>query len=300
MISVCIPVFNFSVCNLVNELTIQLAKSNVVYEIILIDDASATEYRDQYKTMTASATYIQLGQNIGRASIRNLFLQKVQYDHLLFLDCDSIVFKADFIVSYLNIISKYPNSVLCGGRIYPNEDPGKEKRLNWKYGIKVESKSTEERSQHAYASFMTNNFIVSKKILNSIRFDERLNNYGHEDTLWGNELRKNNIEIIHIDNPVLNGAIENNTEFLRKTRTAITNLLFIEKNYSADKELLNCISLIRFYDRYKFAAGLFNGLFIIFSPLIVWLLKRGIVNLKLFSFYKLGYFIHIKKQQKSV
>lgn len=300
MISVCIPVFNFSVCNLVNELNIQLAKSNVVYEIILIDDASASEFRNQYKTLPSSVTYIQLEQNIGRAAIRNLFLKKTQYNHLLFLDCDSIVFNADFIASYLNIISKQPNSVLCGGRIYPKEYPGKEKRLNWKYGTKIESKSAEVRSQHPAASFMTNNFIVPKKILNSIRFDERLNQYGHEDTLWGNELRKNNIDIIHINNPVLNGAIENNKVFLSKTKTAIENLIFIEKNYAADKELLNCISLIRFYNRFKFATGLINGLFIIFSPLIVSLLKMGIVNLKLFSFYKLGYFIHIKKQQKSV
>ena len=38
---------------------------------------------------------------------------------------------------------------------------------------------------------------------------------------------KNNILIKHIDNPVIHDFDDTNTEFLRKTRQGIKNLLFI-------------------------------------------------------------------------
>ena len=54
-----------------------------------------------------------------------------------------------------------------------------------------------------------------------ISFNERLSGYGHEDTLFGYELNKNNIQIHHIDNPVLNGHLDTNEAFLLKTEEGL-------------------------------------------------------------------------------
>ena len=47
--------------------------------------------------------------------------------------------------------------------------------------------------------------MISKTCFEQISFNEDLQGYGHEDTLFGYELDKKNIQIHHLDNPVLNG-----------------------------------------------------------------------------------------------
>lgn len=139
---------------------------------------------------SAKEVYIELEKNIGRAAIRNRFLNYAKYDNLIFLDCDSVIYSNDFLFKYINAIYENPNQLICGGRKYSELPPKRDKKLRWIYGIKRESKTSEARSKKPHKSFMTNNFIISKKILGTIQFDERLVEYGHEDTLFGFELKK--------------------------------------------------------------------------------------------------------------
>ena len=289
MISICIPVYNFNITALVNELSNQVNSLNIPCEIIVIDDGSV-HFKEVNKIACDKHTYIELPGNIGRARIRNLFLKYAQYPYLLFLDCDSQIKTSSFLSNYVEILKDNP-SVVCGGRIYENTRPNREKRLRWKYGILRESQPYAVRREFPYKSFMTNNFLISKKVFEENKFDERILKYGHEDTLFGFSLKKRNIKITHIDNPVINGDVELNREYLNKTREGVINLVNILNFTNYDKELMDDITLLRFYNKVRKIESIVYLSFVLSRPLIVFLLTRGYISLHLFDFYKLGILI---------
>lgn len=289
MITICIPVFNFNITSLVNELSNQAKSLNIQYEIIIIDDCSEN-FKIKNKNICEKFNYIELSENIGRAKIRNLFLKYAKYDYLLFLDCDSLIGTPNFLSKYVEIIDEAPN-VVCGGRVYDKSRPKREKMLRWKYGILRESKPCEIRRRFPNKSFMTSNFLINKKILEEIKFDERILQYGHEDTLFGFSLKKMNITITHIDNPVINGDVEQNSEYLNKTKESVINLISILNFIEYDNDLINDITILRFYNKVRKAEKIIYISFVLLKPLIVFLLSKGYISLYLFDYYKLGVFI---------
>jgi len=289
MLSICIPVYNFNIAPLINELSGQADSLGIQYEILIIDDCS-TLFREVNKSVCEKYCYVELSENIGRAKARNLFLKYAKYEYVLFLDCDSIVGTPGFLAEYVKIIRTLPD-VVCGGRIYNKERPGRDKMLRWKYGIRRESRSAEVRQKLPYQSFMTCNFLIIRKIFDDIRFDERLVRYGHEDTLFGFSLKIKKFTITHIDNPVINGDLEQNVEYLIKTKEGILNLIDILNYLNFDNDLINDIALLKFYYKIRKAHRVIKFLFFLFKPFIAFLLSRGFVNLYLFDFYKLGIFV---------
>ncbi len=210
MISILIPVYNCNIVSLVNELHNQASVASVPVEIIVVDDCSSELLRDQNKDVNKlpGVKFIELEKNIGRASIRNKLAGMASFPTLLFMDCDSEVPDPDYIKNYLPYCGK--EVVVCGGRIYrpvPPDEP--EMMLRWLYGIKREQLPANVRSKDPYHSFMTNNFLISRSILSQIRFDESLVQYGHEDTLFGFELKKKGIPVIHIQNPLIHTGLGN-------------------------------------------------------------------------------------------
>lgn len=292
MISICIPVYNFNVTSLINELSNQVNSLNIQCEIIVIDDCSEN-FKTINKIECKKHTYIELSENIGRARIRNLFLKYAKYEYLLFLDCDSLIKTSSFLSNYVEIIKEKP-SVVCGGRIYETNRPKREKRLRWKYGILRESQSSSVRQEFPNKSFMTNNFLIRKKEFEENKFDERIVRYGHEDTLFGFSLKKRNIKITHIDNPVINGDVEQNREYLKKTKEGVINLINI-LSFIKDKDLINDVTILSFYKKVKKIEKIVHLSFVISKPLIVFLLTRGYISLYLFDYYKLGTLIENMK-----
>ncbi len=294
MISICIPVYNFNITSLIKELSKQATSLTIEYEIIIIDDCSQ-HFLEINKAACQELTYIELPKNIGRASIRNLFLKYAQYEYLLFIDCDSLIETPSLLHNYEAAIKSNP-LVVCGGRTYSPKRPERNKILKWKYGIFRESKPSNIRSHFPNQSFMTNNFLIRKKTLEEIKFDERITKYGHEDTLFGLELKNNNIVITHINNPVLNSELDTNTECLKKTRESILNLINILNDPKYKKDLMKDVAMLRFYNKVKKAEKLIGVSFLFLKPIIAFLLKKGYVHLYLFDYYKLGLFIENKRR----
>lgn len=288
MISICIPIYNFNISALVGRLTEQIKQLEVPAEILLIDDASLPAFKEQNTVIASQHHYIPLDKNIGRAAIRNRFLNIAQYPYLLFLDCDSLVEESHFLQNYVESIKQYPNHVICGGRVYPTTPPSRDKMLRWKYGVAKESKPATIRNKHPHASFMTNNFVIPKLVFQDIRFDESLVDYGHEDTLFGFELRKNEVPIIHSNNPILNGDLETNKVFLKNTEKGIANLARILQKKEFDKELIQDVTLLRVYYKFKNFEWLIRFKFFLLKPLLRSYLNQGYANLWIFDFYKLG------------
>jgi GT2 family glycosyltransferase len=164
------------------------------------------------------------------------------------MDCDSKVPDPDYIKKYLPYSGR--EIVVCGGRIYkpvPPDEP--DMMLRWLYGIKREQIPAKIRNQHPYHSFMTNNFLISRSILSQIRFDESLIQYGHEDTLFGFELKKKGFPVIHIQNPLIHTGLEITSEFLRKTSEGIENLVSLIVQGKLDREGFEDIKILRVYNK---------------------------------------------------
>ena len=291
MLSVCIPVYNIDITKLISELVLQTNGVKSLVEIIIIDDSSKVEFQRINKKLSNihKIKYVQLDENIGRSKIRNLFLQYINFDYLLFLDCDSIIIESNFIQRYLDEINN-KGLVICGGRSYYFAIPDKEFYLRWKYGLKRECLAANTRKKNAYQSFMTNNFVVKAEILKLQPFDEQLTDYGHEDTLFGFTLKQNKIPITHINNAVNHAYDENNAEFINKTELALKNLVKIRafvKNESFDSD----IKILRIYKKISYLKAQYILLIIynIFKRFIVLLLIGSRGGLYLFDFYKLLY-----------
>jgi cellulose synthase/poly-beta-1,6-N-acetylglucosamine synthase-like glycosyltransferase len=248
MLSILVPVYNFDVNALARELKRQCDGCAIEYEIFLCDDASHESERRMNGGILSldNVKFKQLEKNHGRARIRNLMAAESRYDNLLFMDCDSEVVKDDYIKSYLPYCGN--NNVVCGGRVYSLIPPvDKNKRLRWKTGKKKEEIDAAVRNRNSYRSFMTNNFLIPKNSMLSNLFDESITGYGHEDTLFGFQLKRKKIKVVHIDNPLLHTGLEDAKEFLTKTDNATANLWQIWKSKRLSEKELKEIPLMKTY-----------------------------------------------------
>jgi glycosyltransferase involved in cell wall biosynthesis len=290
-LSICIPVYNFDVTALVASLGRQCRELLGVCEIICIDDGSQSSVVKRNRIVCeAAGRYIALEKNVGRASIRNLFASLVQSDYLLFLDCDSVLLSERFVARYLEAIAQGTGPVICGGRVYDPICPGRDRHLRWKYGICKESMPRSVRDRHPHRSFMTNNFAIRRNLFDMIRFDERLRQYGHEDTLFGFKLKQSGIAVSNIENPILNGDVETNREFMRKTDEGVKSLVQVIDYAGRAPELIEDIALARFYEKCRrmHAISLMDFTFSIVSPALRTFLCTGYAPLVWFDLYKLG------------
>lgn len=228
MLSICIPVFNFEVGSLVTDLLAQAKALHDDFEILLWDDGSTGSYRNKnqgLQELDSRIRYHELAENVGRSKIRNQLAAAAEYEWLLFLDCDAALVDDSFLARYQVTFDKHPHpAVVCGGRIYPAQPTDPALQLHWKYGTHKESQPAIHRLKSPNASFMTNNFLVSKSIFERIQFNEALRGYGHEDTLFGWDLKSNQIQIDHIENPVCHIGLVSTAVFLAKTEEGVDNL----------------------------------------------------------------------------
>ncbi|MCF6364744.1 MAG: glycosyltransferase [Bacteroidales bacterium] len=297
MLSVLIPIYNFDIRQFINELHSQAVHNKIDFEIILADDASDLNFRkiNIETDKLENVKYIQLTKNIGRSAIRNYLAEQAKYDYLLFADCDSEIQNKDFIKKY--IFDCKNEVVLCGGRTYKKDKPFCNKEyFRWYYGTKREVKNAEERNKFPNRSFMTNNYIISKSIHNLIKFDEKIAEYGHEDTLFGTELKRKNIKIKHIDNPLIHIGLETCTDFISKTKNGIENLVYLLKSYDYP-ELFEDIKLLNIYKKTSSLSFLFRLYFKIFRKLTEKNLCGTHPSLKLFDLYKLAYLHKINRKK---
>ncbi|MBQ9473078.1 MAG: glycosyltransferase family 2 protein [Bacteroidales bacterium] len=294
MLSLCIPIYNYDVRATVRRLAAQAARLDVPVEIVCIDDASSEPFRTLNSELGDVAKLICLERNVGRSRIRNLFLEHTAQPYMLFLDCDSLIVDDGFLQRYVEVLLREGGSVslvVCGGRIYPPA-ADRRHRLRHRYGVERECRDAAQRRMRPYASFMTNNFVVPREVLRAIPFDESLSRYGHEDTLFGIRLAQRQVPIAHIDNPVLNGDVEENGEFLRKTREGVENLVDIYLSAGLEREFEQQVALVSFYKTLK-SKGLLpvvRAVGRLAVPPMEWCLKCGIVSVKVFNFYKLCLF----------
>jgi len=203
----------------------------------------------------------------------------------------------DYIANYLNYIGKFP--VIYGGRLYVDDKSiATPYKLHWLYGIKREQSPARIRNEEPNRSFQTNNFLISKQLIVDIGFNEKITGYGHEDTLFGYELKKRDIKILHIDNPVVHLGLEPGEEFLRKTREGIKNLKRIMRINGNEKKLVRDITILSYYKKVK-QLGLDTAVQYFYKR-YEHVLRRNLLgkkpNLLVFDLYKLGYLCSLNSE----
>ena len=301
MLSICIPIFNLEVSELVSMLDEQSKSIGIPYEIVLIDDCSKPEFKLKNKDLNKleSIIYIELEKNIGRSAIRNLFLKYSQYENLLFLDCDSQVTDNLFVANYIKHCD-ITEKVICGGTKYPTKPKNNQSPLRWKFGVNRECIPAEKRDKNPYQSFMSNNFLIKRSILDKIKFEEKLEGYGHEDSLLGYSLKQNKVPLMHINNPVIHDFSETDQEFLCKTKQALRNLYFINSEMDLGADFSDMIKLLKVYSRIKKMGMKFPAfiLILILKPLICISFNTGILSLIALDVYKLGYYLGLLWRSK--
>ena len=291
MISILIPVYNFNIVPLVSELHRQASLAAVPFEIIVLDDCSSSFLRDQNMDVSKmdGVKFHELNTNVGRASIRNRLAGMAEYSSLLFMDCDSEILDSKYIEKYLPFCGQ--DVVVCGGRIYKPDPPDEpDMMLRWMYGMHREQIPVADRQENPYHSFMTNNFLISRSILSRIHFDESIVQYGHEDTLFGFELRKGGIPVIHIDNPLVHIGLEIAREFLRKTSEGIENLVTLVQEGKINRDDIRDISLLRTYDTLDrfWMVSVYLLVFYLLERVVMRNLLGSNPNLRTFDLYKLS------------
>ncbi len=292
MLSILIPVYNFNVVPLVEDLQVQALELGIAFEIICLDDGSQEAYKIPNRALSQieEVIYQELPQNLGRAKIRNELAKLAVFDYLLFMDCDSKVVRSDYLKKYIDRVEA--RTLLYGGRVY-KDSPPKDKELvfHWKYGRTREQVAVEDRQKQAYHAFQTNNFLVPKSVFMDIRFDEKLVEYGHEDTLFGFELRNRNIPILHLDNPLEHIGLEAVDHFLRKTKKGVKNLLIIYRQNAFIET-----KLLRVYQKITKLGLRYPLSYILgfFEKQMENHLKSENPNMKVFDLYKLALILREK------
>jgi glycosyltransferase involved in cell wall biosynthesis len=292
LISILIPSYNRDLTDLVTGLRQQAAEAGIRCEILIADDNSAAGFRERNRALAqiSHVRYLQLEENIGRASIRNLLAVEARYENLLFMDADARLPEGKYLSRYAEMCG--PEQVICGGTAYgsnPPDDPAY--HLRWKYGRIREARTAAVRSEDPCRAFSSFQFLATRKILEKVPFDEKLKAYGHEDTVFGLELERKGIPVVHIDNALVHMGLEPVDEFLVKTRQGLENLRWLveQERYAGLEQRVRILKTYRFVRKWGFSSCLkwFN------MAGKAWMyrkLGRRNPSLRIFDLYKLCYF----------
>jgi len=243
--------------------------------------------------------YIELDTNIGRSAIRNQLAENASFNYLLFLDCDSEISDNEFLIRYIPYCAS--KAIVFGGRIYSKQISDAEKYLRWYYGRSRKSTDAKVRKRFPNRSFMTNNFLISKDLINFIKFESKLKLYGHEDTLMGYQLKKAGIIIQHIDNPLIHVGLESASDFIRKTEEGLSNLLNLYFEYGSDPLFIEDIKIIKWFQLLVKTRMIFilQASFKMFRGFYINNLKGAKPSLFIFDLYKLGYLCSLYDKNKT-
>jgi len=294
MLSILIPTYSYNVYDLVLELHRQCLELNITFEIIVIDDGSKSKVNNQNDriNLLENCVFICLKENIGLSSNRNLLTSKAIFENLLFIDGDSIIINANYIIDYINIIKE--NDIIYGGRVHPKTVHNSKQKLRWKYGKFVEDKTALQRNLAIYKTLMFNNTLIKKSCFNAIKFDSNLTKYGHEDTLFAYQVSLHNLKVKHIENPIEHGDIDESPIFISKIKNGLDNIISIEKSNRIDLKFVKILQLHHFLKKIKldFVVASF---YILFNKTMHWQLTSNNPSLFLFHLYRIGYICSLKR-----
>ena len=300
-LSILIPTYAFAPVELVGELAAMCSSSPLCddYEIHVIDDGSGDNPSLQQAraiNLMPHCHFTALPHHVGKSTLINQAAILAHFPLLLLIDSDARMKSPQLITCYLEAASTHPNTVICGSIFTDTQSETSINRLRYRYEKNADRiRSAEYRNRHPYRRFTTFNVMLPKSVLATIPFNERLKAYGYEDTLFGLQLQKHNIPVLHIDNPLIHTGIDENSIFLQKTETALQNLALLPPQAQDEISMLHTVQTLR---RFHLC-----NLFRILHRQIAPFERRNLLgchpNLFLFKLYKLGYYLSLPPMETS-
>lgn len=227
MLSICIPVFNVDITNLLVAVHNQCKALTIPYEVLVHNDLSTIEIYSDNAVINCIFEVTEETMKQGSHGSRALLADTAKYKYLLFLDADVALPHDNFIQNYVDAIST-ETQLIYGGVIYESIKPEKDKILRWKYGRTRESRTVIERQADLYQNIISMAFLVRKKIFKKIDKAISGNFYGL-DILFSAILNDHKFQIHHINNPVVHLGLENNSLYYNKSLRAVESTAIFTK-----------------------------------------------------------------------
>ncbi|MBT8305249.1 MAG: glycosyltransferase family 2 protein [Bacteroidia bacterium] len=297
MLSILIPVYNYDVNGLVNELHRQVSNESIDFEIICLDDKSDTSFIEANKSIESlSDTRLTLATtNKGIAGTRQDLVNLAKYDWVLLVDADTKPKSKDYIKDYLDYVNT-GHEAIFGGFAYNEEPPEAEKLLRWKYGRKYEAISAADRNSKPFKVTIAANLLIKKHIYKNLHLDQPGNYYGM-DLLFGPKLQADITKVLHIDNQVYHLGLESSESYLKKTEKAVETLWNLHSSNQLEQHqntLLSTFLKVKKYGLRKLLSTTFKVL----KNSITRNLTGKNPSTTLFQFYKLMYLCQLSKVYK--
>ncbi|WP_158960552.1 glycosyltransferase [Myroides fluvii] len=255
MLSIVIPVYNYNILPLVEQLHREAFSLNIPFELLVCDDASTQVYHPEQLEAFPYLRWFSNPVNQHVAYTRNRLLKTAQYPWVLLLDADVMPVSTTFIQQYLEQRNK--GYFFQGGFTYPLSTASTKRSLRFVYGSEIE--------QHKHLHSCCNLFFNQREL--QLQFDEEITEYGYEDTLFFFALQKRGIDVTRLNNPVIHHSTESNQTYLNRSTQACWGLAqLVEQGKIKTAE----VQLSRVYSQLEKAR---------ISPLLYginWLLKRPI------------------------
>jgi glycosyltransferase involved in cell wall biosynthesis len=291
MLSVLIPTYNYKVYDLVKNLQVQIEAISIPAEVIVLDDCSIN-FKAENKELDKlpSCRYIYSEKNAGRTATRTKLANLAKYQWLLFLDADVIPKHENFLKKYISYIQDTSDDVVFGGINYQDEKPPEDQILRWIYGREREAKTVSQREESPYFIISQNLLIKKETFLAANTIQE--NFYGL-DNYFSNQLKRQNAQVGHIDNPVIHLGLESNAAFVTKALKAVeTTVVFEARGLmdNAERPLQKSYLKLKRFG----LTSLFHSIIAKFKPKMERNFESKKPNLFWFDLYRLAYYIELK------
>ncbi|MEC7406055.1 MAG: glycosyltransferase [Bacteroidota bacterium] len=291
-LSILIPQYNQEVIALLERLEASIP-NHIPYEVVVANDNDQASYPlTQEWLNTRGFRFIQNAKNLGRAKNRNQLAIASQYDLLLFMDEDMMPKNSACIERYHDTLQN--NDVVVGGHIYEEQKPNSSYLLHWRYGSTIEAKAS---SKNEHKSFSSAVFGIKKSCFNSIKFNESIVDYGHEDSLFGASLEQHSYQIEFIDEPCYHLGLHTNSDFVERSRTAIQTLYQIEQR--VDHPTSQALTRLQEYYTAKNRSGIGQlqlGLIQLMQTFWRWMAIQW-SSVAALQLYKLSCYCQLKKEE---
>lgn len=296
-LSICIPVYNFDVRELVETLRSQINQDRLDAEILVIDDSSESHFKELLRQVSGDIDELLfLNKNVGRSKIRNQFLEFAKGEYFLFLDCDAKVDHSGFLKTYFEAFDSSPEIQVFYGNF----------KVDSRYQSTLRNLYSEQREIFkegkipSYNFFKTVNFAVKKSCFQNINFEETLSNYGYEDYIFAKQLEKASVPLQILDNPVIHQDNTENIIFIEKVKEGIRSLVCL-LNHPETQEFAVQIKAYRYAERIrKLGLQRISRMFYnAFEARLIQNLMSEKPNLQNLDFIKLGTLLDLLKQLKN-
>jgi glycosyltransferase involved in cell wall biosynthesis len=290
MLSILIPTFNDDLTSLVQNLCREIQSLDAPVEVIIGDDHSDQQNNYESLKKLGPVSLLRNEQNIGRTATRQHLAQNAKFNTLLFLDADVLPDHTDFLARYLAHLGQ--GSVLFGGVCYTDQKPKKQLLLRWVYGKKREAKTAEQRRGNPHF-IISQNLMIDRDIFLSVN-NPKIQRYGW-DNVFSYQLYHKDIDVLHIDNPVLHMGLESCENYLEKVDQAMKTLVWAQKqgmiseDFTSIQKLYCKLSTLRL-------AGLLEQLVRPCLPLMRYQLASRFPSVRVLDFYKFYYFSFYKNK----